>query len=232
MKGIPDVDDEWIDEMYNKISIIRGLTYKARSNFDRSRITLSDKSCTPHYIEKLVRLTNEEYYKQQYLPTKIKEQSVKDDDDIKSSVKSHVSSYNEEDKIDISKIVENKIDLSEKFQLTDIQDKIYQEEYQCVEDIISDMSKIMRQIHLDSDTFLFKQFDNLEKKFSIVWKSSTNVQDLLHKIPAHFNRKKSKTLWQLVLACNKVIVVNEVDFRHSSVGDISDDPQVFSMFQG
>ncbi|KAA6354026.1 MAG: hypothetical protein EZS28_050447, partial [Streblomastix strix] len=49
---------------------------------------------------------------------------------------------------------------------------------------------------------------------------------MLHKIPAHFNRKKSKTLWQLVLACNKVFVVNEVDFRHSSVGDRSDDPQL------
>jgi hypothetical protein len=73
MKAIADVDDEWIDKMYNKVSLIRGLTYKARSNFDRSRIILSDKSCTPHYIEKLVRLTNEEYYNSEYLPTKIKE---------------------------------------------------------------------------------------------------------------------------------------------------------------
>ncbi|KAA6397653.1 MAG: hypothetical protein EZS28_006823 [Streblomastix strix] len=40
MKAIADVDDEWIDEIYNKISLIRGLTYKARSNFDRSSIIL------------------------------------------------------------------------------------------------------------------------------------------------------------------------------------------------
>ncbi|KAA6392724.1 MAG: hypothetical protein EZS28_011749 [Streblomastix strix] len=48
---------------------------------------------------------------------------------------------------------------------------------------------------------------------------------MLHKIPAHFNTKKAKTLWQLVLACNKVFVVNDVDFK-------SDGPGVFSMFQG
>ncbi|KAA6355699.1 MAG: hypothetical protein EZS28_048774, partial [Streblomastix strix] len=111
MKAIAEVDQQWINEVYNKISQIHGLTIKARSNFDRTRIKLAERSCTPHYIEKLVRLTNEEYYNSECLPTKIKE-------DAKSQ--SNSKSNNDDDIIDIN-----------------------------------------------SDTFLFKQFDNLEKKFSI-----------------------------------------------------------------
>ncbi|KAA6363853.1 MAG: hypothetical protein EZS28_040621, partial [Streblomastix strix] len=57
MNAIADVDLQWLDEVYNKISQIQGLTIKARSNFDRTRIKLAERSCTPHYIEKLVRLT-------------------------------------------------------------------------------------------------------------------------------------------------------------------------------
>ncbi|KAA6392239.1 MAG: hypothetical protein EZS28_012231 [Streblomastix strix] len=60
MKAIGDVDLQWINEAYNKISQIQGLTIQARSNFDRTRIRLAERSCTPHYIEKLVRLTNED----------------------------------------------------------------------------------------------------------------------------------------------------------------------------
>lgn len=66
-------------------------------------------------MEKLVILTNEKYYKQQYLPIRVKENEEKSEDDIKSSVKSYVSFNNEKYKIDINKIVMDKIDLSENF---------------------------------------------------------------------------------------------------------------------
>ncbi|KAA6384392.1 MAG: hypothetical protein EZS28_020080 [Streblomastix strix] len=124
MKAIADVDVQWINEAYNKISQIHGLTIKARSNFDRTRIKLAERSCTPHYIEKLVRLTNQEYYNIEYLPTKVKSEDTKSQSSSKSN--------NDDDKIDISKIIVNKIDLSEKFQLTDIYDNIYQDQYQCI----------------------------------------------------------------------------------------------------
>ncbi|KAA6376472.1 MAG: hypothetical protein EZS28_028002 [Streblomastix strix] len=40
-KAIADVDLQWINEAYNKISQIHGLTIKARSNFDRTRVRLA-----------------------------------------------------------------------------------------------------------------------------------------------------------------------------------------------
>ncbi|KAA6384454.1 MAG: hypothetical protein EZS28_020019 [Streblomastix strix] len=84
MKAIADVDLQWINEAYNKISQIQGLTIKARSNFDRTRVRLAERSCTPHYIEKLVRLINEEYYNSEYLPTKVKSEDTKSQSSSKS----------------------------------------------------------------------------------------------------------------------------------------------------
>ncbi|KAA6380598.1 MAG: hypothetical protein EZS28_023875 [Streblomastix strix] len=217
MKAIADVDLQWINEVYNKISQIQGLTLKARSNFDRTRIRLAERSCTPHYIEKLVRLTNEEYYNSEYFPTKVKSEDIKSQSNSKSN--------NDDDIIDLAKITVNNIDLTDQFELADIQAKISKGEYECVEHIISDMTKILRFIHSDTVTFLFKQYDNLEKKYIFVWKSKSCAQDILNMIPAHFNRKKSKTLWQLAIACNQIFLIKKVEFK-------SDDTDVFSMFQG
>ncbi|KAA6404183.1 MAG: hypothetical protein EZS28_000292 [Streblomastix strix] len=44
MKAIADVDLQWINEAYNKISQIQDLIIKARSNFDRTRIRLAERS--------------------------------------------------------------------------------------------------------------------------------------------------------------------------------------------
>ncbi|KAA6388599.1 MAG: hypothetical protein EZS28_015875 [Streblomastix strix] len=217
MKAIADVDLQWINEAYNKISQIQGLTIQARSNFDRTRIRLAERSCTPHYIEKLVRLTNEEYYNSEYLPTKVKSEDTKSQSSSKSQ--------NDDDIIDLAKITINNIDFTDQFELADIQTQISKGEYECIEDIISDMTKIMRYIHSDTVTFLFKQYDNLEKKYTFVWKSKSCAQDILNKNPAHFNRKKSKTQWQLAIACNQIFLIKKVEFK-------SDDTDVFSMFQG
>ncbi|KAA6391422.1 MAG: hypothetical protein EZS28_013047 [Streblomastix strix] len=123
MKAIADVNLQWINETYNKISLIQGLTIKARSHFDRTRIRLAERSCTPPYIEKLVRLTNEEYYNSEYLSIKVKSEnqrltgSLRESEDTKSS--SSNKSYND-DIIDLAKITVNNIDLTDQFELTDI----------------------------------------------------------------------------------------------------------------
>ncbi|KAA6399857.1 MAG: hypothetical protein EZS28_004612 [Streblomastix strix] len=84
MKAIADVDLQSINEAYNKISQIQGLTIKARSNFDRTRIKLAERSFTPHYIEKLVKLTNEEYCNSEYLSIKVKSEDTKSQSSSKS----------------------------------------------------------------------------------------------------------------------------------------------------
>ncbi|KAA6370127.1 MAG: hypothetical protein EZS28_034345, partial [Streblomastix strix] len=144
MKAVADVDLQWINEAYSKISQIQGLTIKARSNFDRTRIRLAERSCTPHYIEKLVRLTNEKYYNSEYLPTQVKSEDTKSQSSNKSN--------SDDDIIDLAKITVNDIDLTDQFELADIQTKISKGEYECVEDIISDMTKILRYIHSDTGT--------------------------------------------------------------------------------
>ncbi|KAA6388956.1 MAG: hypothetical protein EZS28_015519 [Streblomastix strix] len=217
MKAIADVDLKSVNEAYNKISQIQGLTLIARSIFDRIRIRLSERSCTPHCIEKLFRLTNEEYYKQEYLPNKVKSKDTKSQSGNKSQ--------NDDDIIDLAKISVNNIDLTDQFELADIQTKIGKGENECVEDIISAMTKIMRYIHSDTVTFLFKQYDNLEKKYIFVWNSKSCAQDILNMIPAHFYRKKSKTLWQLAITCNQILLVKKIEFK-------SEETDVFSMFQG
>ncbi|KAA6401426.1 MAG: hypothetical protein EZS28_003045 [Streblomastix strix] len=227
MKAIADVDLQWINEAYNKISQIQGLTIKARSNFDRTRIRLAERSCTPHYLEKLVRLTNEEYYNSEYLPTEVKSE------DTKSQLSS--KSQNDDDIIDLAKITVNNIDLTDQFELADIQTKISKGEYECVEDIISDMTKIMRYIHSDTITFLFKQYDSLEKIYIFVWKSKSYAQDILNMIPAHFNRKKSKTLRIIPMteAKKEIIEISLTDidrfciqyFKQLKVGWLCDEAQ-------
>ncbi|KAA6393503.1 MAG: hypothetical protein EZS28_010967 [Streblomastix strix] len=49
MKAIANVDLQWINETYNKISQIQGLTIKARSNFDRTRIRFAERSLTGQF---------------------------------------------------------------------------------------------------------------------------------------------------------------------------------------
>ncbi|KAA6402347.1 MAG: hypothetical protein EZS28_002128 [Streblomastix strix] len=93
MAAIADVDLQWTKEAYNKINQIHGLTIKARSNFGRIRIRLAERSCTHHQIEKLVRLTNEEYNNSEYLPIKVKSE------DIKSQPSSNASIGHEIDKL-------------------------------------------------------------------------------------------------------------------------------------
>ncbi|KAA6367828.1 MAG: hypothetical protein EZS28_036645, partial [Streblomastix strix] len=69
LKGITGVDDEYMDMIYDKVKLIPGLTEKARPNFNSTRYKLCDKSFSPHYLQKMVKLTNEKYYKEVFLPT-------------------------------------------------------------------------------------------------------------------------------------------------------------------
>ncbi|KAA6397863.1 MAG: hypothetical protein EZS28_006610 [Streblomastix strix] len=222
MKAIADVDLQWINEACNKISQIQGLTIKARSNFDRTRTRFAERSYTSHYIEKLVRLTNEEYYNSEYFPTQVKSEDSKSQSSNKSQ--------SDDDIIDLPKIAANNIDLTDQFELADIQTKIIKGEYECVKDIISDMTKKMRYIHPDIVTFLFKQYDNLEKKYIFVWKSKSCAQDILNMIPAHFNKKK---IIPMTEAKKEIIEVSLTDidrfciqyFSQLKVGWLCDDAQ-------
>ncbi|KAA6361798.1 MAG: hypothetical protein EZS28_042675, partial [Streblomastix strix] len=54
LSKIPDADEDFMNEIYDKISELPGLTEKARENFDNKREQLEDKSSSPFYLFSLL----------------------------------------------------------------------------------------------------------------------------------------------------------------------------------
>jgi hypothetical protein len=47
---IPDADEDFMNEIYDKVNELPGLTEKTRENFDNRRKQLEDKSSSPYYL--------------------------------------------------------------------------------------------------------------------------------------------------------------------------------------
>ncbi|KAA6403233.1 MAG: hypothetical protein EZS28_001248 [Streblomastix strix] len=72
LRQIPQEDKAIMNEIYGSVRELPGLTVKAGENFDCKRKQLQNKSFSPYYLQSLVKNTNQEYYKKNFLPTLVK----------------------------------------------------------------------------------------------------------------------------------------------------------------
>ncbi|KAA6368923.1 MAG: hypothetical protein EZS28_035550, partial [Streblomastix strix] len=72
LRKIPEVDEAFMNEIYDSVRELPGLTVKARENFDNKREQLQNKSSSPYYLQSLVKNTNQVYYNENFLPTLVK----------------------------------------------------------------------------------------------------------------------------------------------------------------
>ncbi|KAA6383666.1 MAG: hypothetical protein EZS28_020806, partial [Streblomastix strix] len=72
LRKIPQLDEAFMNEIYDSERDLPGLTVKAGENLDSKREQLQNKSSSPYYLQSLIKNINQEYYKENFLPTLIK----------------------------------------------------------------------------------------------------------------------------------------------------------------
>ncbi|KAA6390327.1 MAG: hypothetical protein EZS28_014144 [Streblomastix strix] len=159
---IDDIEEEFINDVYQRIRTMNNLTDSAKKHFDTQRERYKNEMTNPFILQGIIRDYNPTYYKDVVLKQLDK---TKNDDNISDrtssvSMKSQ-SSYRNLDK---TQIHISKIDLDDLFTLVDIEMKIYNQEYECDEDIVTDMLKIMRIINQKNDIFVMKRYDSTVKR--------------------------------------------------------------------
>ncbi|KAA6394935.1 MAG: hypothetical protein EZS28_009541, partial [Streblomastix strix] len=151
LRKIPQANQEYIDELYDKVRDIAVFTEKARSNFDSKRIQLNDRESSPFYLQSLVKNTNEDYYKEKFLPTLIKKRQ--------ETPTSFVTQIIDKNLIDIPKI-----NIKENFQLYHIEEKATSGDYKSYEEIVNDLLKIFRYKDDKNCIFIMKLYCGEENR--------------------------------------------------------------------
>ncbi|KAA6368808.1 MAG: hypothetical protein EZS28_035665 [Streblomastix strix] len=222
---IDGIDEEFINDVYQRIKSMNNLTDSAKQHFDTQRERNKNEMTNPYILQGIIRDYNSIYYKDVVMKSIMK---AKNDDaiSIKSnslqSIRSTTSYYRN---LDTSKIQKSEMNLDDPFSLVDIEMKIYNQEYECDEDIVTDMLKIMRIINQKNDLFVMKRYDSTVKRCTFDILSDDGAQKKLSKAKWDGPRKKNLKLWSLFQECAGVFRLRDISF-------ISDDKDVFSIFQG
>ncbi|KAA6361981.1 MAG: hypothetical protein EZS28_042492, partial [Streblomastix strix] len=218
---IDGIDEKFINDVYQRIRTMNNLTDSAKQHFDSQRERYKNEMTNPYILQGIVRDYNPTYYKDVIM--KQLDKTKNDDNTSTSSVSmKSQSSYRSLDK---TQIHISKIDLDDPFTLVDIEMKIYNQEYECDEDIVTDMLRIMRIINQKNDIFIMKRYDSSVKRCTFDILSDDAAQKKLSKAKWDGFRKKNLKLWSLFQECAGVFRLRDIQF-------ISDEQDVFSIFQG
>ncbi|KAA6357805.1 MAG: hypothetical protein EZS28_046668, partial [Streblomastix strix] len=218
---IDGIDEEFINDVYQRIKTMNNLTDSAKQHFDSQRERYKNEMTNPYILQGIIRDYNPIYYKDVVMKSIMK---AKNDDDISiksNSLQSTRSTSSYYRNLDTSKIQKSEMNLDDPFSLVDIEMKIYNQEYECDEEIVTDMLKIMRIINQKNDLFVMKRYDSTVKRCTFDILSDDGAQKKLSKAKWDGPRKKNLKLWSLFQECAGVFRLRDISF-------ISDDKDVFS----
>ncbi|KAA6372571.1 MAG: hypothetical protein EZS28_031901 [Streblomastix strix] len=144
LRSIENVDENFINECYDYIEENCYQSSQAQICFQAHRERNSEKQQSPYCLLGFIKKYKPEYYAQQFIPQ------------LASKKKQCCGSATAD--IDFKKIQVHNIDIKEQFGLDDIIHKIRVKPYECVEEIISDLTKILRIQKYGSEVvYLLKQ---------------------------------------------------------------------------
>lgn len=189
-------DDDLIEEAYNFIYQNSKLTANAREKFDFCRERYSGMSTNPYILIKIVRLWNNEYYK-----VNVKPLLPTRDFEI------------------------FKIDLKDNFTMKDVIVKAEKRKYKRLEDVVTDLSKVMRQINGKDIVFVEKMFSTESKRLEIQFVSDESMCKKLRRIILGYDGKKAITAYDALVKYQSKISKDGVLFN-------SDLENILSIFDG
>ncbi|KAA6394446.1 MAG: hypothetical protein EZS28_010033 [Streblomastix strix] len=196
---IDGIDEEFINDVYQRIRTMNNLIDSAKQHLDSQRERYKNEMTNPYILQGIIRDYNPTYYKDVVMKQLDK---TKIDDNISDRTSSvsqkSQSSYRNLDK---TQIHISKMDLDDPFTLVDIEMKIYNYEYECYEDIVTNMLKIMRIINQKNDIFIMKRYDSTVKRCTFDILSDAAASKKLSKAKQDRFRKKYLKLWSLFQEC-------------------------------
>ena len=195
---VEGIDSEFIDNVYDNVKTENKLTDKAKKNFDYARKRYSHSKSHPFVLLKIVKRYNNEFYY----------------NEVKVLLNENI----------ITEINVHKINMKEEFSFTDIRKKCKAKVYKSDEEIISDLTKVMRFIDVKM-TFVFKDYDSKVNMCVLNYKNKTAAFELLSSVIVREEDGKETTLTALFKRNNDLFVVKDVCFN-------STNSNVITVFQG
>ena len=194
-QAINSLPKQFIEEAYDNVYQLCKLTDKAKENFDKARSRYQHLLTSPFVLVKIMKLYQPEYYEEVITPL--------------ISVKANV--FN--------------IDLNDSFCITDIRKKAEQNLYKNNNEVIEDLSKVIRFVDIGNKMYIQKEYDIFSKMWKINFVTDKNMKDSLKMIHLWKDGAKTINAYDVLLTNITSLTVKGVEFNSS-------ESDIFSVFHG
>ena len=197
-QAINALPDGVIDEAYENVFKYCKLTENAKQNFEVARARYSNMKTSVYVLAKILKVWNNEYYNQ--------------------CVKPLLASN--------SKVI-HKISFEDTFDLSCIIEKAEKKQYKHANEVVSDLSKVIRIIDADSTMYVKKVYNVHTECCDIAFVNSTNMREMLRKIKLWRNNetKTMITVYDVMIENMSPLLIKGIKFN-------SKDEKVMSIFHG
>ncbi|KAA6382391.1 MAG: hypothetical protein EZS28_022082 [Streblomastix strix] len=216
--GLHGITNEQIrNEGISNIRQFNKLTANADTNYEQAKLKGLRKP-NPYILVKVLRYHNKEYY----------------DKIIKPILKKNYDEKRRLKQLQINQtLVPNKIDLNDDFTLLHIQKKAASGQYENEEQIVLDLTKIIAYYAGETeDVYLIKEFDAICGTLVIHHKLEGTIYKQLEKVIITFKNQKTDIDNSKPLTAKSIFKKYSSKFVMKGCKFISDDPAIFSIFQG
>ena len=173
----------WINYAYEYIYDNCKLTDNARSNFEQQRQRYSFMKTSPYVLVKILKIYKEDYYNEYVKPLLHVEATIYD------------------------------IDLNEEFDLNTMINKAEKHEYKMFNEVLSDLSKVIRRIDADTIMYLKKVYDIHAERYTITYVNQTMMKEMLKAIRLWKVDNKQITAWNVLEQNSGRLSVRGVKFN-------------------
>ena len=194
-QAINALPSRFINEAYDNVYQLCKLTDNAKDNFENAKARYQHLKTSPFVLCKIERLYQTEYY----------------NEFVKPLLKHQVKKF--------------EVDLKDSFCLTDVRAKAESYVYKNCEQVIEDLSKVIRFIDSGNKMYIQKDYDAHTKTWKISFVTDSDMRGSLKMIKLWKEERKTITAYDVLLTHLSQLTVKGVKFN-------SDDKDVFSTFMG
>lgn len=194
-QAINSLPNHFIEEAYDNVYNFCNLTDNAKTHFEQSRARYANLYTSPFVLAKILRIHQKEYYDEAVKPLIQKKALIFD------------------------------IDLSEDFDLNTIISKAEKRMYKMQNEVVSDLSKVIRRIDGENITFIKKTYDAHSGKYIFSFCNNQTMKEMLKAVRLWKDDGKYTTAWDVMSS-------NISDLSCKAVKFFSKDKSIFSLFQG
>ena len=209
-QAINALPDEYIDRAYDKVKNDCILTPNAESNFDKARERYRNVRTSPFILIKILKIWNTEYYVK----------ALRGRADYDTNIKSVGANM-----IESSETHLDEIDLNDTFDMNVIRSKAEHHMYTSDEDVLVDLSRVIRYIDDGTDSFVMKAYDTFSDTFALKFVNDSFMTKNLKRIELRKKGKKKITVYS-------VFEMNQSKFCKRGVKFNSHDKSLLSLFHG